>query len=71
MPLDFSIIGAGEIIATANANPADMESFQQPKHKTFRGKCLIIVRPNGKGGTISLTAKGKGLKSGEVVVKTN
>ena len=71
LPLDFSIKGAGEIIATANANPADMESFQQPQHKTFRGKCLIIVRPNGKAGTISLKANGKGLKSDEVVIKTN
>ena len=71
LPLDFSIKGAGEIIATANANPADMESFQQPKHKTFRGKCLIIVRPNGKAGTIQLKANGKGLKNAEMVIKTN
>ena len=69
--LNFSIEGAGKIIATANANPADMESFQQPHHKTFRGKCLIIIRPNGKAGTISLKANGKGLKSGEVIIKTN
>ncbi len=71
LPLHFNIIGGGEIIATANANPSDMESFQQPKHKTFRGKCLIIVQPNGEGGTIKLTATGVGLKMGEVVVKTN
>jgi len=71
LPLNFSIKGAGEIIATANANPADMESFQQPKHKTFRGKCLIIVRPSGKAGTITLKANGKGLRSDEVAIKTN
>ena len=71
IPLDFTIKGAGEIIAAANANPADMESFQQPHHQTFRGKCLIIVRPNGKAGTISLKANGKGLKSNELVIKTN
>lgn len=66
MPLQFSIEGAGKIIATASANPSDMESFQQPQHKTFRGKCLIIVQPKGKAGTIKLKAEGRGLKSGEV-----
>ncbi len=71
LPLDFSIKGAGEIIATANANPSDMESFQQPKHKTFRGKCLLIVRPKGNAGKITVTASGKGLKSAEAVIITN
>lgn len=71
LSLDFSIKGAGEIIATANANPSDMESFQQPKHKTFRGKCLLIVRPKGNGGKITVTASGKGLKSTEAVIITN
>jgi beta-galactosidase len=71
MPLQFRIEGAGKIIATANANPSDMESFQQPKHKTFRGKCLIIVQPKGKAGNIKLKAEGKGLKSGEVIITTD
>ncbi len=70
IPLQFNIEGAGKIIATANANPSDMESFQQPKHKTFRGKCLIIVQPKGKAGSIRLKATGEGLKSGEVVINT-
>jgi len=70
IPLRFSIEGAGKIIATANANPSDMESFQQPKHKTFRGKCLMIVRPNGKAGSIKLKAIGEGLKSGEAMIET-
>ena len=70
MPLDFSVAGAGKIIATANANPSGMESFQQPKHTTFRGKCLVIVQPNGKAGTIKLRAEGKDLQSAEVVIST-
>ena len=70
MPLQFHIEGAGKIIATANANPSDMESFQHPKHQTFRGKCLIILQPKGKAGSIKLKAEGKGLKSGEVVIAT-
>lgn len=69
IPLRFSIEGAAKIIATANASPSDMESFQQPKHKTFRGKCLIIVRPNRKAGSIRLKASGKGLKSAETIIE--
>lgn len=68
VPLQFSAVGAGKIIATGNANPSDMESFQQPQHKTFRGKCLVIVQPNGKAGKIQLKAEGKGLESGEVTI---
>ncbi len=71
LPLDFNIKGAGDIIATANANPSDMESFQQPKHKTFRGKCLLIVRPKGNAGSITVTASGKGLKNSKVNIITN
>ena len=70
LPLDFSVAGMGEIIATANGDPSDMESFQQPRHKTFRGKCLIIVRPRGKAGRIELQANAKGLKAGKVVIET-
>ena len=47
-----------------------MESFQKPEHKTFEGKCLIIVRPKGNAGTIRLKAEGEGLKAGEVMIET-
>ncbi len=70
IPLQFKVSGNGEIAATANANPADMESFQKPEHKTFRGKCLVIVRPKGKAGKIILRAEGEGLMAGEVVIET-
>jgi len=67
IPLQFSIEGAGKIIASANANPSDMESFQQQKHNTFRGKALMIVQPL-KAGVIRLKATAKRLKSGELVI---
>ncbi|HEV8282813.1 MAG TPA: glycoside hydrolase family 2 TIM barrel-domain containing protein [Chitinophagaceae bacterium] len=76
IPLHFSITGNGEIAATASASPNDMQSFsagpsgQKPQHKTFRGKCLIIVRPKGNAGKIILKAEGEGLRAGEVVIET-
>ena len=70
LPLHFSISGSGEIIATGNANPSDMESMQKPQHETFEGKCLIIIRPKGNAGKIMLKAEGEGLTAGEVVIET-
>jgi beta-galactosidase len=70
LPIYFSTIGNGEIMATGNANPADMESFQKPEHKTFQGKCLVIVRPKGNAGKIILRAEAEGLAAGEVVIET-
>jgi beta-galactosidase len=68
--LHFTVEGTGEIAATANANPSDMESFQQPQHKTFQGKALIILRPKGKAGKIILKAEGEGLSSPQIVIET-
>ena len=66
--LHFNISGGGEIIATGNADPTGMESMQQPKHKTFEGKCLIIVRSK-KAGKIRLNAAGENLQDGSVVIE--
>ena len=68
--LHFTIEGNGEIAATANANPSDMESFQQPQHKTFRGKALIIVSPKGKAGKIILKAEAEGLSAAQIMIET-
>ena len=71
LPLHFSVDGNGEIIATASANPSDVQSFQKPEHRTFNGKCLIIIRPKGNAGKIKLKAEGEGLTAGEVNIETD
>jgi len=68
--LNFTVFGNGEIAATASASPNDMESFQKPERRTFRGKCLIIVRPRGRAGKITLKAEGGGLGPAEVAIET-
>ena len=70
IPLHFNISGNGEILAAGNANPSDAESFQNPEHKTFRGKCLIIIRPKGNAGKITLKAEGESLTAGEVIIES-
>jgi beta-galactosidase len=69
IPLQFSIEGNGEIAATASASPTDMQSFQKPEHRTFLGKCLVIVRPKGVAGKVTLRAKGDGLAEGNVTIQ--
>lgn len=70
IPVTFTVSGIGEIAGSGNANPTDMESFNNPVCKTFRGKALAILRPleDKKGGTISLRAEASGLKTGEVII---
>ncbi len=71
IPLQFTISGNGQIAATGSASPMDMQSFQKSEHRTFRGKCLVIVRPKGKAGKIRLTAWGDGLTGSHLVIETH
>jgi beta-galactosidase len=70
IPVEFSISGAGELAGVGNANPADMGSFKQPKRNTYRGRCLVILRPKGDAGDIVLEAKAQGLQSAKIIVTT-
>ncbi len=71
LPVTFTVSGVGEIAGSGNANPTDMESFNNPVCKTFRGKALAILRPlkDKKSGTITLKAEANGLVAGEIKIK--
>ncbi|WP_460694770.1 glycoside hydrolase family 2 TIM barrel-domain containing protein [Mucilaginibacter puniceus] len=66
--LQFDVTGDGEITAVASADPKDMQSFKKPEHRTFRGKCLVVIRPNGKAGQVVLQARGDGLKADKIAI---
>jgi len=66
--IDFQIEGVGELAAAGNANPKDVTSFRQLTCRTFRGKCIAILRPTGHEGKITLRAKSAGLQPATVVV---
>lgn len=70
IPVTFTVSGVGEIAGSGNANPTDMESFNNSVCKTFRGQALVILRPQIKPvkGTISLTADAPGLSKGDISV---
>jgi beta-galactosidase len=68
--IKFTLAGAGEIAGVGNADPTDLSSFQKPERKTFRGECLVIIRPKGKSGTINLKATADGLSEGQIAITT-
>lgn len=66
--LKFDVTGDGEINAVASADPKDMQSFKKPEHRTFRGKCQVVIRSIGKAGSVVLQARGEGLKSEKIAI---
>ncbi|MGV8137475.1 MAG: glycoside hydrolase family 2 TIM barrel-domain containing protein [Mangrovibacterium sp.] len=64
------IQGDGELAAAGSANPSCMASFRQPQARTFRGRCLAIVRPVGSPGKILLKAMARGVEPDSVIVRT-
>ncbi|MEZ7914047.1 glycoside hydrolase family 2 TIM barrel-domain containing protein [Macellibacteroides fermentans] len=70
IPVRFIVSGVGTIAGSGNANPTDMESFNNPVCKTFRGQALAILRPlkNGGKGTITFMAKANRLETGEIKI---
>jgi beta-galactosidase len=70
LPVQFTVEGAGELAAVENGNPKDMKSFRQPLVNSFKGKCLVILRPTGVSGEIKLKAESEGLAGTETIVMT-
>ncbi|WP_308991261.1 beta-galactosidase GalB [Mariniflexile litorale] len=70
--IEFSIQGPGDIIATDNGDASDLTTFISKKRKAFNGFALVIVRskPN-LSGDIKVIVKSKGLKDGQVIIKSN
>lgn len=70
IPVRFSVTGAGELAAQGNGSPNTPASFHAPLRRTFEGRCLVILRPNGVPGSIQLTAEAEGLEPSQITVTT-
>ena len=68
--VNFEISGNGKIAGVGSGSPTDMSSFQQPRKKTWQGRCLVIVRPEVTPGKIVIKAKSDGLKESSLEIKT-
>jgi beta-galactosidase len=68
--INFEISGNGEIAGVGSGSPTDMSSFQQPRKKVWKGRCLAIIRPKGEAGIITLKAKAEALQESSIEITT-
>jgi len=64
--VQFEIEGPATIAGVANANPMSTESYQQPRRKAWRGRCLAVVKADRKSGEVVLRTKAQGFLSSEI-----
>ncbi|WP_436489561.1 beta-galactosidase GalB [Chitinophaga sp. ARDCPP14] len=65
----FEVSGPGEIVATDNGDPADLQSFSSTERKAFSGLAMVIVRAKpGTTGPIKVTAQSPGLTPAQVIL---
>ncbi len=69
--LEFSVEGAGVYRAACNGDATSLELFHQPKMKAFGGKLVVLVQATHETGDITLSVKGKDLKSQRIRLKAN
>jgi len=69
-PLQFTLSGPGDIVATDNGDATSFESFQAPERRAYNGLALVIVRARpGLPGKLTLTAQSPGLMTGACVIR--
>ncbi|PSN68091.1 glycoside hydrolase family 2 sugar binding protein, partial [Corynespora cassiicola Philippines] len=67
--ITFSAEGAGEIMATDNGDPTDLNEFPSKQRNLFSGLALAIIRTRrGETGSITVTATGEDIKSAQVTI---
>jgi len=65
----FTIMGAGEIVATDNGDPTDLTAFGSPRRALFGGRALAIVRARrSKPGRVVIRARAAGLADSEILL---
>lgn len=66
--IHFTVEGPATIVGVGNANPVSVESYQQPQRKAWKGKCLVIIKTEKKGGVITVKASGEGVGMASVTL---
>lgn len=66
--IDVVIDGPASLSAFGSANPLATGSFQSTSTESYRGRALLIVRGNGRRGTVRIEARSAELREGGVTV---
>ena len=57
--VSVEVTGAGVLLALGSARPATEERYDCPRHSTFDGRALAVIRPVGTGAiTVTVAAQG-------------
>jgi beta-galactosidase len=68
LEITYQLTGNASIAGVGNGNPRDVSSFQQPQKKVFHGRGLVIIRPKGNAGKITLKAEAEGMKGSQITI---
>lgn len=69
VPLQISSEGPASIIA-GNGSYIDLQSFRSLTPKTFRGRALAIVQPEGNAGKVTVRATAEGMTEQSITILT-
>lgn len=67
--LKMIVEGDGILLASGNATPDNMRSFRNPVCSIHLGKCLAILQPGTKSGTMRLKVVTKGILTVETEIR--
>ncbi len=68
--VQFTVAGAGTIVAVGNGNGQSRESYSGDALNLFHGRALVVLRTIRKPGPIKLTTRADGLTASSVVIKS-
>ena len=69
IPVEFSVEGPGEIVATDNGDETDFDDFRSLRRKTFNGWAQAIVRAHpGANGNVRVMVSSDGVKPDGVTI---
>ncbi len=66
----LSVAGNGTLVGSGSADPSDMQSVNNTRIKTYKGKALAILRPNGNAGELILSVEADGLPTEQLKIST-
>lgn len=66
--VSFSTKGAGKFRATANGDPTSLDLFHIPEMPLFSGAATVIVQAGNTPGSVTLTARAKGVKNASITI---
>ena len=64
----FTCRGSGKIIVTGNSNPLSTERYTDNAKKTFRGRCLCVIKRTEPKGKIILSAQADEIQPAELII---